>query len=283
MNPFIPESFIDQIIADDVPSIDLTTHVLGIGDATGTIEYFTRDEAVICGTEEAARVYRKLGCEVLDCAPTGTLLAPGAAFMHAHGPASALHMGWKCCLNIFEYYSALATKAKKMVDAVHAVNPRCEVLTTRKCMTGTKLLDTKAVMAGGAFPHRLGLSETVLVFEQHLEFLGGMDAFIEQLPDIKAKVCEKKLFVEAEPADAVRLAQAGVDGIQLDKVPARELAALVPQLRALAPHITLIAAGGINLQNAAEYAATGVDGLATTCLHFAKPLDMSVRMSCDNA
>ena len=89
--------------------------------------------------------------------------------------------------------------------------------------------------------------------------------------------------MEAEPADAVRLAQAGVDGIQLDKVPARELAALVPQLRALAPHITLIAAGGINLQNAAEYAATGVDGLATTCLHFAKPLDMSVRMSCDNA
>ena len=40
----------------------------------------------------------------------------------------------------------------------------------------------------------------------------------------------------------------------------------------------LIAAGGVNLSNAAEYAATGVDGLATTCLHFAKPLDMSVRM-----
>ena len=39
------------------------------------------------------------------------------------------------------------------------------------------------------------------------------------------------------------------------------------------------AAGGVNLSNAEEYAATGVDGLATTCLHFAKPLDMSVRMA----
>lgn len=42
--------------------------------------------------------------------------------------------------------------------------------------------------------------------------------------------------------------------------------------------LTLIAAGGVNLSNAKEYAATGVDGLATTCLHFAKLLDMSVRM-----
>ena len=53
----------------------------------------------------------------------------------------------------------------------------------------------------------------------------------------------------------------------------------MPQLKAINPHVTLIAAGGVNLGNAAEYAATGVDGLATTCLHFAKPLDMSVRMS----
>ena len=53
----------------------------------------------------------------------------------------------------------------------------------------------------------------------------------------------------------------------------------MPQLRAINPRIAIVAAGGVNLSNAAEYAATGVDGLATTCLHFAKPLDMSVRMA----
>ena len=37
--------------------------------------------------------------------------------------------------------------------------------------------------------------------------------------------------------------------------------------------------GGINPGNAAEYAATGVDGLATTAPFTAKPLDMSVRMT----
>ena len=32
---YVPDSFIDQLINDDVPSIDLTTHVLGIGGRPG--------------------------------------------------------------------------------------------------------------------------------------------------------------------------------------------------------------------------------------------------------
>lgn len=51
----------------------------------------------------------------------------------------------------------MATKTHAMVQAAHAANPRCEVLTTRKSMPGVKSLLTKAVLAGGAFPHRLGL------------------------------------------------------------------------------------------------------------------------------
>ena len=276
---YIPESFIDELIASDIPSgIDLTTHVLGIGDAPGRMEYYTRNDALLCGTEEARRVFARFGCDVKNAKPSGTWLDAGSTFMTVEGPASGLHMGWKICLNIFEYYSALATKAKKMVDTVHEVNPLCEVLTTRKLMPGTKLLDTKALMLGGALPHRLGLSETVLVFEHHLTFYGGMDKFIAQIDQIKSKVCEKKLFVEAGVDDALRLVEAGVDGIQLDKVPAAQVKQLASQLKTINPRITLIAAGGVNLKNAAEYAATGIDGIATTCLHFANPLDMSVRM-----
>ena len=50
------------------------------------------------------------------------------------------------------------------------------------------------------------------------------------------------------------------------------------ELREIDPRLTLIAAGGINPENAAAYAATGVDGLATTAPFSAKPCDMSVRM-----
>ena len=166
-----------------------------------------------------------------------------------------------------------------MVCAVHEVNPQCEVLTTRKSMPGAKDLLTEAVLVGGAFPHRLGLSETVLVFEQHLAFLGGLDGFLEQLPAIRSRCCEKKLFVEAAPEHAARIARAGVDGIQLDKASPDILRALVPELRGIDPHLTIIAAGGVNPDNAAAFAATGVDGVATTAPFTAKPIDMGTRIA----
>ena len=87
-----------------------------------------------------------------------------------------------------------------------------------------------------------------------------------------------RLVIDGDDRRGV-LVRAGVDGIQFDKVPPCELHTLVPELRAIDPHVTLIAAGGINPTNAADYAATGVDGLVTTALFTAKPLDMSVRMS----
>ena len=103
------------------------------------------------------------------------------------------------------------------------------------------------------------------------------------MPRIKPRCVEKKLFVEADAQRALALARAsldghGVDGIQLDKVPVSELAELVRRIRDIDPRITIIAAGGINPQNAGTYAACGVDGLVTTAPFTAKPVDMSVCM-----
>ena len=258
---------IDELIAEDVPYIDLTSTVLGVGDAPGRLEYFTREDCVVAGTDVVAAEAAALGLAV-------SLVRA----MAATGPASGLHLLWKAGLNVLDHLSAVATKTRAMVDAAHAANPACEVLTTRKSLPGAKDLLTAAVMAGGAFPHRLGLSETVLVFDHHLAFTGGFDAFVEQLPAIRRRCIEKKLFVEADADQARVLARAGVDGIQLDKVPVDELAALVAELRGIDERLTLVAAGGINPANAGAYAATGVDGLATTAPFSAAPLDMSARM-----
>ena len=273
-----PEARIDYFISEDVPYLDLTSEVLGVADQAGEMEYYTREECVLAGTDVVRRIARNLGCEVVAVRYDGDRIAAGESFMTLRGPASALHQVWKVGLNTFDHLSAVATKTRQMVDASHEANPRCEILTTRKSMPGAKDLLTAAVRAGGAWPHRLGLSETVLVFDHHIAFLGGFDAFVERLPEIKRRCVEKKLFVEAGEEQARILARAGVDGIQFDKVPVERLASLVEELRAIDPHLTLIAAGGINPGNAAAYAATGVDGLATTAPFSAKPLDMSVRM-----
>lgn len=275
---WFPAARIDQLISEDVPYLDLTSEVLGVADQPGEMEYYTREDCVVAGVPVVRAIAERLGCAVEGSLSDGDHASAGDTLMTLRGAASALHQVWKVGLNTFDHLSAVATKTRQMVDAAHAANPRCEILTTRKSMPGAKDLLTLAVRAGGAWPHRLGLSETVLVFDHHIEFLGGFDAFLEQLPAIRCRCVEKKLFVEADEQQALRLAQAGVDGIQFDKVPVERLEGLVSELRAIDPYLTLIAAGGINPSNAASYAATGVDGMATTAPFSAKPLDMSVRM-----
>ncbi len=274
----IPTERIDRFIEEDIPYIDLTSTILGVGDRPGRIEYFTREDCVLAGVSVARRIMERLGCRVVEGRDDGAQLKGGEMFLVAEGSAADLHAAWKVCLNVFDHLSAIATMTRAMVDAAHRANPRCEILTTRKSMPGVKDLMTEAVMIGGAYPHRLGLSETVLVFDHHISFLGGFDEFIEKVPEYMARCVEKKLFVESDADHARELARAGVDGIQFDKVPADELKKIVREIRAENDHVTLIAAGGINPKNAEEYADTGVDGLATTAPFAAKPMDMSVRM-----
>ncbi len=275
----IPHARIEQIIAEDVPYIDLTSMVLGIDSQRGRMEFYTRQDCMLAGVQVVKRIAEQVGCCVISSCEDGETLVAGKTFMTLEGSAADLHAAWKVCLNTFDHLSAVATKTREMVEAAHRGNPSCEILTTRKSMPGVKDLLTEAVLIGGAFPHRLGLSETVLVFDHHMTFLGGFDAFLEQIPTIKTRCVEKKLFVEANAEQALRLAKADVDGIQLEKIPVEELAALVQAIRQINPHVTLVAAGGINPDNAQAYAATGVDGLATTAPFSASPLDMSVRMS----
>ena len=274
----IPDARLDYFVTEDVPYADLTTTVLGISGVRGEMEYYTREACVVAGVEEVARIAAKLGCKPEPLVHTGDYVRANDILMRVSGCAEDLHQVWKVGLNLLDHLSAVATKTHAMVKAVHSANPSCEVLTTRKSMPGCKDLLTQAVMAGGAYPHRMGLSETVLVFENHWEFMGGFEALIDQLPAIRRRCIEKKLFVEASLEQARILADVGVDGIQFDKVQPAELEVLVPELRDIDPNVTLIAAGGINLDNAAEFAATGVDGVVTTCLFTAKPLDMSARM-----
>ena len=47
------------------------------------------------------------------------------------------------------------------------------VATTRKHFPGTKAMSLKAVLAGGGSVHRLGLSDSILIFAEHRRFLAG--------------------------------------------------------------------------------------------------------------
>jgi len=277
---YISDELIDRFIREDIPYIDLTTLVLGISGHIGTIQFFSREDAVLCGTEEVIRIFNKLNIDLIKSCPSGTLIKKNEVFLEGTGSAENLHMAWKVAQNILDYSSGIATQTRKLVDKVSIINPDLHIITTRKAIPGTKELAIKAVIAGGGFPHRLGLSETILIFKQHLNFLGGIEELIKILKSVKAKVCEKKVIAEVENLEqAIVLCENGIDGVQFDKVSYAELKSHVTILKNINSSVVILAAGGINESNIQEYAQTGVDAIVTTSVYHAKPIDIGCRIS----
>jgi molybdenum transport protein len=275
---------LERLIADDVPYGDLTTESIGIGDAPGELIMAARDPMVVAEVESATALLELTGCRVTLATQSGTTLAAGANILTAMGPAASLHRGWKVAQTLIEIWSGIATAARAIVDAATAVSPDVVVACTRKNVPGTKSYAVRAVRAGGAVMHRLGLSETVLVFPEHQAFLAG-EPLRETVRRLRRAAPEKKLVIEVGSIeDAVATAAAGFDVIQAEKFSPAQIAALVDRLTSANPasdtaRPLVAAAGGINAENAAAYAKAGADILVTSSPYLARPRDVQVRIT----
>jgi molybdenum transport protein len=269
---------LEELLADDVPYGDLTTQALGIGDAPGEITFAARDAMVAAEVESAGALLELAGCRVTLATKSGTMLAAGSKILAASGPAAALHRGWKVAQTLVEIWSGVATAARAIVDAAAALSPDVVVACTRKNVPGTKSYAIRSVHAGGAVMHRLGLSETVLVFPEHRAFLGG-ETLQDTVRRLRRSAPEKKLVIEvATVDDGVAAAAAGFDVIQAEKFTPVDVAALAGRLASTSPRPLIAAAGGINPDNAGAYAKAGASILVTSWPYLARPRDVQVRI-----
>lgn len=276
--PLLPDGVLDAYLADDVPLLDLTTHVLGIGAIHGRMSFCARYGMVLACVEEAARLVERSGATAVCRKASGDLLEAGEPVLTATGSAAALLRSWKVAQNLVEVASGIATATRDIVDAGRAAAPDLSVACTRKNAPGTKPMSIKAILSGGGVPHRLGLGETILIFPEHRAFLAGLTA--KDIVALARRAApEKKIVVELEAiADAVTFAEAGADVIQAEKFTPDRLAALRCELERFSPRPRIAAAGGVNAGNAAAYAAAGADILVTSAPFWAKPRDIAVRI-----
>lgn len=267
---------LEALLAADVPYGDLTTEALGIRDQPGTMTFAAREPMVLALAEDAAAIIEMAGCRVTLHARSGTAIAAGAAILTAHGGAGGLLKSWKVAQTLIEIWAGVATTARAIVTAATAVSPEIAVACTRKNTPGTKTFAAAAVRAGGAVMHRLGLSETVLVFPEHRIFLGDTP-LAASIARLRRVVPEKKLVIEVATVDAaLAAAEAGVDVIQTEKFSPDQVAILVERLSKTAWRPLIAAAGGINADNAGAYARAGANVIVTSAPYTARPRDVQV-------
>lgn len=268
------QATLDALLAEDVPFGDLTTDALALSGRPARLTMAMRDDATVCGVEVAEALFRTAGATADLLAPTGQRVPAGETILMAEGEAGAIFKAWKVAQTLVEYLSGIATLTADLVAAARAVAPDVAVVTTRKTLPGAKAQMIAAIRAGGAFPHRLGLSETLLLFPEHQAFL--VDA-VEGVAILRRAAPEKKVVVEVKtPGEAEKVLAAHPDVLQCEKMTPDEIRVVADLVAANAPHTKVAAAGGVNLRNAAAYAAAGAHVLVTSAPYWAKPADVKV-------
>lgn len=268
---------LDALLREDVPMGDLTTEALGIGERPARMDFVARGEMVVAGIEIAAGLVRRAGGTAEPAVADGDRVAGGAPLLAAEGSAAALHRAWKQAQTVVEILSGIASAARAVVEAAASGGRAVPVACTRKTLAGARRLQIGAARAGGCVAHRLGLSETVLVFAEHRAFLDEPPS--ATVARLRARAPEKKLVIEvATPDEAEAAARAGFDVLQLEKFAIAEVAETVRRVRAASPSAMLAAAGGVTAANAAALVAAGVDLLVTSWPYQAAPKDVEVRL-----
>lgn len=276
---FFTTEEIEQWINEDAPMLDLTSHLLRLNTQPGVLQVTTRHPTRLALTEEAGRIFEILGCRIRQFLPSGQDVPEKTVILTVEGPAEALHRGWKVAMNLLEYMCGVATCTAEMVNKVEECS-NIPLLVTRKHQPGLKKMLLKAVLAGGAIPHRLGLSETILIFANHLNLLGGRKALPELIENMKAAACEQKITVECDDLEqAVQTAEAGADAGPVRQGAADQLTPWCAELKARFPGLIVLSAGGVGPKNVQDYARTGVDGIVLSSVFHAKPADLGVTIT----
>jgi nicotinate-nucleotide pyrophosphorylase (carboxylating) len=258
---------------------DVTTVATVPVGAVAKASMVPREPGVIAGVDVALLVLDEVigggGYHVLDRVEDGARLQAGEPLLTVQAETRGLLTAERTMLNLICHLSGIATVTAAWVDAVRGT--KAKIRDTRKTLPGLRALQKYAVRVGGGVNHRLGLGDAALIKDNHVAAAGSvvdaLRAVRDAAPDLPCEVEVDSL----EQLDAVLAEEPEL--ILLDNFPVWQTQTAVQRRDSRAPAVLLESSGGLSLQTAATYAATGVDYLAVGALtHSVRVLDIGLDM-----
>ena len=281
----IPPAIIDEAVVaaleEDGAFNDITTAALVGADQWGRGVFVAKQDGVIAGLPVAAAAMTAIDDEVSfdTFVGDGERVTAGTELAEVEGRLAAILSCERVALNFLQRMSGIATLTRDFADAVAGTKAR--VLDTRKTTPGLRQFERYAVRAGGGINHRFGLSDAVLIKDNHIAAAKQRGA--AELGDIiedarRSAPHTTRIEIEATTLDEVKEAIEGrADIILLDNMTPGEIVRAVAMINGAA---IVEASGGITLDNAYEIANAGVDYISVGRLtHSAPALDISLNVS----
>ncbi|MGA1822882.1 MAG: carboxylating nicotinate-nucleotide diphosphorylase [Thermoplasmatota archaeon] len=231
--------------------------------AEGLAVILPEENCILSGIEVMVYLFSELSCslEFRKGAVSGAEWSEGEPIAHVHGAVPDLLRGERVALNIISRMSGVATAAGRASKIAEEASPGTRVAGTRKTTPGFNLFEKRALIDGGALPHRYDLSSMAMIKDNHLSSLGnGPNAVKEAVRRIR-EIYGPYLKIEVEIEDidcAIAAVDAGAEIIMIDNRSPEECAFFSEALRKrasdLGREVTLEASGGITLETIPEYA-----------------------------
>lgn len=278
LTPNIIETVVRNALAEDAPWGDLTVELAIPEDARVDTRLVAREPGVFAGGPLIVEVFAQMDprVEVTGLVAEGARFETGDVLARIAGPARGVLTGERVALNLCQRMSGVATLASRFVAAV--AHTKARIADTRKTTPGLRALEKHAVRAGGGSNHRFGLSDAIMVKDNHLAALGAVDAetTTAALSGLRDRAGHTtSIIVEVDRLDQIEPVLAACPtGILLDNFTNEELAEGV---RLIAGRAIAEASGGVSLETVAGIAETGVDVISVGQLtHGARALDLGL-------
>lgn len=269
---------LDRLLGDalreDAPWGDRTTAALGLtGDGIGAL--LAKQPLVACGIPAALRTFALAdpACRGDALVEEGAEVEAGTALAHIRGPFAALLLAERTSLNLLQRLCGVATRTREACRVVAGTGAR--VCDTRKTTPLLRSLEKYAVRTGGGVNHRMGLSDGVLIKDNHIAAAGGISEAVRRARERAGHLW--KVEVEVTSLEGFREAvAAGADAILLDNMSDSEMALAAGERP---PGMLLEASGNMSLPRLASVAASGVDLISMGALtHSAGACDISLEL-----
>ncbi|NOY71231.1 MAG: carboxylating nicotinate-nucleotide diphosphorylase [Gammaproteobacteria bacterium] len=253
-------AIVKHALAEDIGSGDITAAAIAQSTRCEA-RVITRESAVICGKAWFTEAFHQLDSTVMVHwhVDDGDKVVAGQVLCDIVGAAKSVLTAERCALNFLQTLSSTATIASAYAQAVEGLPVK--ILDTRKTIPGLRMAQKYAVTRGGCYNHRFGLSDGILIKENHIQASGSL---LKAIESARAENPDISIEVEVESIDELSEAlTANVDIIMLDNFDVSQLRVAVKLNKS---STMLEASGGISLDNIREIAETGVDYISVGAL-----------------
>lgn len=274
-----------EAFEDDVLSGDITTDAVFKGHPKAKAVIIAEDDCIVSGIFEAEAILKD-GKLKVSGNKDGDPVKKGDVVLFIEGSLREILMRERTALNYLSRMSGISTLSREIFDEFGR-----KVLFLRKTDPGLLFSEKKAVALGGCLPHRINLSDGILIKDNHLDELASEEDKISAIRTAvsrAAKYRSKKFMpIEIEVDDleqAIAAAEElskleGPNVIMLDNMNVKQVKDATKKLKAISPGLIIEASGGITRENIKDYLGAGADYVSTSMFISAKRRSFKLELS----